>query len=182
MSLLPCWQANMRVHPYLFDWMLAMMVTFAEAYLESVLLLLAAAKPGLMATKEMVISGNDVLNIEVDLTAEERWQELMEMMRQRWTIQFLREKPTQWITRLQNFGARKYRAGLAEEMKTIWNRRHAIVQARPAAQSDIVVGVNVAASARVVQSKGEFTNAADVIHTFVTATDAFVVGLLRRSS
>jgi hypothetical protein len=35
--------------------MLAMMVTFAEAYLESVLLLLAAAKPGLMATKEMVI-------------------------------------------------------------------------------------------------------------------------------
>src|ERR1700691_5072768 len=38
-------QANVKVHPFLLEWMLVMMVTFAEAYLESVLLILTAAYP-----------------------------------------------------------------------------------------------------------------------------------------
>lgn len=177
-------QANTRVHPFLFEWMLAMMVTFAEAYLEDALLLLTTAGPALMATKEVVVSGNDVLSIDAELPAERRWQRLMEIMRQRWATQFLRGPQGQWLSRLEKFGVPEYRPGLAEEMATVWKRRHAIVHARPAAQSGHVSGSIDAAKARYSQSMNGFIGATRVISSFVTATDAFVVDYLdgRRSS
>ena len=177
-------QANLRVHPFLFEWMLAMIVTFAEAYLENVLLLLTTASPALMATNEVVVSGNDVLSIDAELPAERRWQRFMEIMRQRWATQFLRGSQGQWLSRLEKFGAPKYRAGLAEEMSTVWKRRHAIVHARLAAQSGDLTGSSDAATARYVQSKNGFKDAASVIYSFVTATDAFAVDFLngQRSS
>jgi hypothetical protein len=104
-------------------------------------------------------------------------------MRQRWTKRFLRGKPGEWISRLEKFGA-KYRAGLAGEMKTVWDRRHAIVHAPPAARSDHVTGLSKSAVARYVQSKTGFKDAISVIFSFVESTDAFVVGVInaKRSS
>jgi hypothetical protein len=171
-------RANMQVHPFLFDWMLAMMVTFAGAYLESVLLLLTEAKPEMMATKDKVITGDDIIGIGASNPTEERWSKLIGIMGQRWATQFLREKPGQWIARLEKFGAPKYRAGLADEMKLIWDRRNAIVHAIPPALGSDPAGPNDVA--RFVQSKSGFIKASEVIHTFVTSTDTFVVELLHR--
>ncbi len=177
-------QANAQVHPFLFDWMLAMMVTFAEAYLENVLLRLTTIHPAWMATNDKLLSGDDVLKIEAALPEERRWQGLMEIMRQRWTERFLRGRPGEWISRLEKFGAPTYRAGLAVEMTTIWNRRHAIVHAPPAARPDQVTGLSGSAAAILAQSKTEFFGAINIIYSFAKATDVFVVDSLnaQRSS
>jgi hypothetical protein len=171
--------ANAQTHRFLFDWMLAMMVTFAEAYLENALLLLTTARPELMATNDKLVSGDDVLKqIQGALPAEKRWQALMEMMRQRWAKQFLRAKPKDWITRLEKFGAPKYRKDLAAKMTTTWRRRHEIVHAPPPIRSVEVAGLSPAAVARFVQSRREFEGALVVIFDFVQATDAFIVDVL----
>lgn len=178
--------ANAQTHSFLLDWMLAMMVTFAEAYLENALLLLTTARLEWMATKEKVVSGDDVLKqIQGALPAETRWQALMEIMRQRWANKFLEKgTPGVWISRLENLarleklGAPKYRKNLGAKMNTIWKRRHEIVHAPPAARSDEVAGLSPASAARFVQSKREFRDALVLIFDFVQATDAFVVDFL----
>ena len=83
-------KTNLQVHPFIFDWMLVMTVTFAEAYLETVLLLLTEARPAWMQTKDrVVVSGADVLGIEANFDAATRWQGLMALLRARWAKQFL---------------------------------------------------------------------------------------------
>lgn len=169
-------ESNAHVHPFMFDWILVMVVTFSEAYLENVLLLLTSASPALMKTKETVkLSGADVLGIEEKFDTEKRWQELMALLRKRWVKQFLNESPGKWIARLEKFGAPKYPPALAAEMTTIWNRRHAIVHAPRTAQSDQLAE----SVATLVQIRSEFSDAIGVIGGFVTVTDAFVVGALR---
>jgi hypothetical protein len=176
-------RANMQIHPFLFDWMLAMMVTFAEAYLEQALILLTTANPALMATNEKVLSGDDVLKIGAEL-GDQRWQRLLEVMRQRWTAQFLRGKPGEWIARLEKFGGPKYRAGLDAELTTIWNRRHAIVHTAPALLSDHSTGLAKSAKKKYGQSERAFLNSVKIIYSFVEATDAFILDVVsaKRSS
>ena len=169
---------SIRAHPFLYDWMLAMIVSFAEAYLEHVLLLLTTTHPAWMATKDRAVSGYDVLKIDAELPTERRWQGLMEIMRQRWTQQFLRERPGTWISRLEKLGAPKYREGLAAEMTSIWNRRHAIVHTPPGPGSDHVTCLSGSDVTRFVQSKNDLKKAIEVIHSFVEATDAFAEGCL----
>jgi hypothetical protein len=169
---------SIRAHPFLYDWMLAMMVSFAEAYLEHVLLLLTTTHPAWMATKDRAVSGYDVLKIDAELPTERRWQGLMEIMRQRWTKEFLRERPGTWISRLEKLGAPKYREGLEAEMTSIWNRRHAVVHTPPGPGSDHVTGLSGSVVTRFVQSKNDLIKAIEVIHSFVDATDAFAEGCL----
>jgi hypothetical protein len=156
-------QANVQVHPFLFDWMLAMMVTLVEAYLENVLLILTTTHPEWMATNDKVVSGDDVLKIEAALPTEKRWQGLIEILRQRWTARFLRGTPGEWISRLEKFGAPKYPADLGEKMTTIWHRRHTIVHASPAVRPDHVTGLSESPVTRYIQSKSAFKDATSVI-------------------
>jgi hypothetical protein len=168
-------QANVKVHPFLYDWVLVMMVTFAEAYLENALLLLITAYPEWMKTKDPVkLSGADVLAIGATPDTEKRWQELMALLRKRWVKQFLRNSPEVWIKRLKKRGALGYRKDLAEKMKTVWVRRHAIVHAPPAAQSAQVTGLSGSAVSKLKQSLIEFSDAIRVIDSFVHTTDAFI--------
>src|ERR1700681_355399 len=102
----------------------------------------------------------------------------MALLRKRWVKQFLRDSPGDWIKRLQKRGALGYREDLAEKMKTVWDRRHAIVHAPPSAQSAQVTGLNGSAAAKLQQSLTEFSDATSVIDSFVHTTDAFVVSLL----
>jgi hypothetical protein len=172
-------QANVKTHPFLYDWVLVMMVTFAEAYLENALLLLITAYPEWMKTKDPVkLSGADVLAIEATPDTEKRWQELMALLRKRWVKQFLRDSPRDWIKRLRKRGVLGYREDLAEKMETVWDRRHVIVHAPPAAQSAQVTGLSGPTVATLVQSLTEFSDATSVIDSFVHTTDAFVVTLL----
>ncbi len=67
-------QANVQVHPFLLDWMLVMLVTFAETYLENALLLLTTAHPAWMVTNYPVVSGADVLKIEAAHPTETQYK------------------------------------------------------------------------------------------------------------
>jgi hypothetical protein len=167
---------NVQVYPVLFDWTFVITVTFAEAYLETGLLLLTTVYPAWMNTKETVkVSGADVLEIEAQFDIEKRWQELLALLRKRWVKQFLNESPEKWIARLEKFGAPKYPADMAAKMTTIWNRRHVIVHARSVAQSDQLAE----SMATLAQIMSQFGDAIGVICGFVKATDAFVVGVLK---
>jgi hypothetical protein len=169
-------QANFQAHPFMYDWMLVMMVTFAEAYLQNVLVLLETSYPAWMGTKEKLVSGRDVLKSE-GLDPEKQWRALMTIIRQRWAEHFLRNPPTQWIARLEKFGATGYQAGLGEQMATIWNRRHAIVHSVEViqTQSDDLLR---SGPSRFHQSQRFFEEALAVIWHFVQVTDAFVVHAL----
>ena len=120
-----------------------------------------------------VISVDDVLKIEVELP-ERKWERLMDIMRQRWTTEFLRGKPGEWISRLKKFGASDYSAGLEAEMTNLWKLRHTIVHASPVARPDQTTGLS--GKARYVQSQKTFFDAISVIDSFVETTDSFVMG------
>jgi len=172
-------QANVKVHPFFYDWILVMMVTFAEGYLENVLLLLVTAHPAWMQTKETLkVSVADLSALEATPDTEKRWQELMSLLRKRWVKQFLNDSPGEWIARLKKRGAPGYRASLAEDMKTVWDRRHAIVHSPPATRSAEVTGLSGPVISNLKQSLREFQEATSVISSFVETTDAFVVGVL----
>ena len=111
-------QANAHSHFFLFDWMLVMMLTFAEAYLENALLLLVTARPEWMATREKMVSGEVVSKVET-LEPEKQWRGFMAIMRGRWAKQFLRDTPHDWIKRLMKMGVGQYRASLTAEMTII---------------------------------------------------------------
>ena len=90
---------------FLQGWMLVMLVTFAEAYLEDVLNLLIGQ--GLQRSHLPHSIGKN--------------------MQRKWVKDILRAGPREWLTNLENFGATGYRARLAEDMMFIWKRRHIIV-------------------------------------------------------
>jgi hypothetical protein len=167
---------NVRAQFFLHDWILVMMVTFAEAYLKDVLVLLATAHPKWRVTREKILSAYDVLNLAEQPT-ETRWQDLMNIMRQRWADKILKGKPEDWINWLQKFGASPYDLDLAGKMTDIWERRHIIVHEPPATRADHAANLIESAAARSEQTN-RVKEEIDVIYRFVNATDAFVVGSL----
>jgi hypothetical protein len=165
-GLITAWQGVehfVELLTFLNDWMLVMVVSFTEAYLEDVLALLVGRNPAFMGDLKLKVS-------YAELTAAASLAEDMQAMRGRWQEcfinNFLREKPQQWIKLLEGFGAKAYPAGLAEEMTTVWRRRHAIVHSE-------VTGH---------MSLGEFKKALGIIDSFLKPTDRFVVGFLEAHS
>jgi hypothetical protein len=93
-----------KTRQFLGTWMIVMLVTFAEAYLEDVLSLL-------------ISDGLQTASLPPDVAAE---------INKRWVKNLMREKPHAWIKQLERFGVTGYDPDLAEKMQTIWNRRHNI--------------------------------------------------------
>jgi hypothetical protein len=144
---------------FLNDWMLVMLVSFTEAYLEDVLTLLVGRNPGWLDDLKLKVS-------YVELVGASSRPEHLETMqcrrRERWVSNILRDKPQQWIRPLERLGANGYRASLAEEITTVWERRHDIVHS----------------GATQHMSPREFQKALHVIDDFLKPTDHFVVNFL----
>ncbi len=141
---------------FLNDWMLVMLVSFTEAYLEDVLFLLVERNPGWMEDLRLKVSyrelaGTDSLPTNMEVM-QRRWQKC-------WVNNILRESPQQWIKHLERMGVSGYPASLAEEMAALWRRRHDIVHSGAIGH----------------MSMDEFKEALDVIGNFLRPTDRFVV-------
>lgn len=141
---------------FLNDWMLVMLVSFVEAYLEDVLTQLVAAEP----TKLMRRSSQKLSYAEVWETGSLR--DVIKIMQQQWAKVFLNDKPGEWLKRLEKLGAIGYRTGLGEEMTRIWERRHTIIHSGGTRHMSVT----------------EFQQVLGVIDNFVKPTDRFVVGFL----
>src|ERR1019366_3202923 len=97
--------ALVKSRSFLYSWMIVMLVTFAEAYLEDALNLLLA-------------SGLSKASLPLPISDE---------MKRKWVRDILRSgRPHQWIKKLEEFGVTGYSPALPEEMRAIWERRHGI--------------------------------------------------------
>ena len=94
-----------KTRQFLSTWLIVMLVTFAEAYFEDVLLLL-------------ISEGLQPSSLPVPIAEE---------LKKMWVKNLLRGgKPHAWIKQLQALGATSYDPGLASKMQKIWERRHKI--------------------------------------------------------
>ena len=90
---------------FLGTWMIVMLVTFADAYLEEAFLLLIAG--GFQGSSLPKAATDDLTD--------------------KWVKGLIRGgNPHTWIKQLEQFGATGYEAELAGKMQTIWKRRHEI--------------------------------------------------------
>jgi hypothetical protein len=97
--------ALLKSRSFLYSWMIVMLVTFAEAYLEDALNLL-------------LTSGLSKASLPLPISDE---------MRRKWVRDILRSgRPHQWIKKLEEFGVKGYSPALPEQMRAIWERRHHI--------------------------------------------------------
>jgi hypothetical protein len=100
---------------FLSDWMVVMLVTFVEAYLEDFLVMAVRLNPGWFRS-EAAISYNDLLD-------ESTIESLRDKIRRRWARKVLRsDGPSKWIGRLARYGIQGYREHLGAEMQDIWDR------------------------------------------------------------
>jgi hypothetical protein len=91
---------------FLSGWMIVMLVTFAEAYLDDVL--------GLLIT-----NGFAGTTLPASVSDE---------MKRKWVKEVLRGgSPHQWINKLTEFGVTGYASTLHDQLRDIWQRRHRIV-------------------------------------------------------
>jgi hypothetical protein len=91
---------------FLYTWMIVMLVTFTEAYIEDALNIL-------------ICSGFSSTSLPSDISAE---------MKKRWVRDILRAgKPTQWIKAFEQFGATGYDGKIPDQLTLLWKRRHTIV-------------------------------------------------------
>ena len=93
-----------KTRQFLGTWMIVMLVTFAEAYLEDVLSLL----------------------ISDALQTSSLPPEVASEINKKWVKNLMREKPNAWIKQLERFGVTGYDSDLAGKMQKIWDRRHKI--------------------------------------------------------
>jgi hypothetical protein len=105
---------------FLENWMIVMIVTFVEAYLEDFLVMIVQLNPSWCSSEA-------TLTLE-DLSDNCTVESLRDKICRRWAKGILRSgNPTNWIRRLESFGVRGYRDDLGEDMEKIWERRHEIV-------------------------------------------------------
>lgn len=106
-----------RSNAFLHTWMIVMLVTFAEAYIEDALNILISS--GLCRT-----------SLPSDISEE---------MKKKWVRDILRAgKPTQWIKAFEQFGATGYDSKIPDQLTLLWKRRHTIVHsASPASNTAI---------------------------------------------
>ena len=84
-----------------------------------------------MTNSQRIVSNKDVLSVtSVD--------ELVSGMCTQWAREWLREKPTVWISRLRNMGVKDYPDGLAPRLELIWDIRHVVVHSAGIATANFV--------------------------------------------
>jgi hypothetical protein len=142
--------------PFLNVWELVMLVSFTEAYLEDVLILLVQKNPRWMQESDQKASYSEV-------SQAASIPELLGRMQRRWAKNVMNGTPQNWIERLEGFGARGYAAGLSMDMAEVWNRRHITVHS-PRTSAHI--------------TSAEFGKALNIVKAFIEPTDKFVIRLL----
>lgn len=145
------WEAGKE---FLTRWMLVMIITFVEAYLEDFLVMLVQLNPSLCSSEATPSLDDLSENCTVESLRDEIYR--------RWAKGVLgrpggRKK---WIQRLENFGVRGYRDNIGEDMEKIWGRRHVIVHEPSAQLSDDL---------------DHLKKALDCLGHFVEITDLFLV-------
>lgn len=91
---------------FLHSWMIVMLVTFAEAYIEDAFKLLLSSGLAGVSLPEPIIDD----------------------MKRQWIRDILRRgKPHQWITELEKFGVSGYEIGMGDKLSVLWTRRHKLV-------------------------------------------------------
>jgi hypothetical protein len=130
-----------KTRQFLGAWMVVMLVTFAEAYLEDAL--------GLILSHRM-----QPASLPPSISTD---------MMKKWIKNLLRAgSPHAWIKQLEAFGATGYDADLADKMRAIWDRRHKIAHtAEP--------GINAGASQQLVDAAFVVAAFVKVTDTFVVA-------------
>jgi hypothetical protein len=140
---------------FLHGWMLVMLTSFVEAYVEDALLQLLAYNPCWMDDMRLKVSFSDVNAIRF---SAESFNDIRLRWQKAWTGDIVR-RPEDWIRLFSDLGATGYRAGLAEELRGTWKRRNEIVH-----------------SGKPVIMKGpEFGAHLNLVDDFTSNTDRFVL-------
>lgn len=152
------------------EWYVVMQVTFAEAYLQDVLVHWASEDPSAMRDSDQKATYAQVTTAEsLDSVASE--------MRRRWARNFIDDGgPRKWLRKLRCMGARGYTDDLVDVLEEAWGVRHVVVHNAGIATTDFVTrhesfGVKVGES--VVVHKDKILDYVEQIGEFVKATDAF---------
>ena len=119
---------------FLSNWMLVMLVTFTEAYLQDILSLI-------------ISSGIQVRSLPPAIADE---------IKNKWTRNIREGGPRIWVRQLKRLGATGYRRDLVPRMKKIWVRRHEIVHS--AAEIDNTAMQEFISATKVVNEFVETTD------------------------
>ena len=138
---------------FLTSWELVMLVSFTEAYLEDVLILLVQKNPDWMQDSTQSVSYPQLLRAT-------SLPEILERMRRRWAKNIISGTPTQWLERLRKFGATGYASELGKNMKDVWDKRNLVVHS---------------AGASALITSEDFQAALDVINAFIHPTDKYLM-------
>jgi hypothetical protein len=102
-------------------WQLVMIVTFAEAYLQDVLVMAAEISPDIMRDSKVSSTYDEIM-------ATDSINHLVFDLRRKWASRnFIDSGPKKWIERLHQMGAKDLDSSLGEKMEFAWGVRHLII-------------------------------------------------------
>jgi hypothetical protein len=105
---------------FLYHWILVMLLTFVEAYLEDFLVTIVQLNP-VWCSSEAMYSFEDLID---NPTIES----LRDKVARQWAKNILRQgTPKNWIKRLEGFGVGGYPDNFGKNLEKIWDRRNEIV-------------------------------------------------------
>lgn len=117
---------------FAFEWYLAMIVTFAEAYLEDILAAAAVVEPALMKESDIKASYSEI-------SSSTSIDELAGVLRHRWARNFITDGgPTKWTSRLTKLGAPAFADAHLRELEELWGMRHMVVHRVGRVSADFV--------------------------------------------
>jgi hypothetical protein len=151
-------------------WLVVLLVTCAETYLQDLLAAAARVDPRLMSKSAQVAN-------YADITSARSLDELAERLRQRWARGWLSDGgPKHWVSRLSRMGARGYSTGLASRLELVWGIRHITVHSAGIATADFVKRHPSAGGAigkRVLIESERFSECFKSVNEFLEVTERF---------
>ena len=166
-------------HEMLDQWEIAMLVTFAETYLQDALAYAAKRDASLMRESEQASTYDQILTAKS--TAG-----LAEVLRERWARAFVDDGgPSRWISRLERMGASGYGTDLAPTLEPLWGIRHCVVHNAGITTQELVKrhpALNLKPGQQVVIAVEQFGACVHAIGVFAARTDVFLLGRIRGRS
>lgn len=175
-------QRFVTASPLMWMWRPVLLVTFAETYLQDVLVEAARFDPSLMEESEQQASYDDVQKAR-------SLRSLSHGLRMRWARNFVDGGPTKLSARFTKMGARSYDPGDIERLEQLWGMRHVVVHRSGFATAEFVArhpSLGATVGRRVAIAAEKYDNMLFALVRFLRTTEAFAVkrwpGLVQRKA
>ncbi|HEX8439738.1 hypothetical protein [Archangium sp.] len=161
---------------FVFEWHCAMLVTFAETYLQDVLVFFSGLDTQLLNDSEQKASYGDI-------QASRSLDDLAEQLRIRWARSWVdKGGPALWINRLQRMGASSYPKELAEQLEELWGIRHVIIHRAGLVTLDFCrrhPQFGLAPGEPIQLTQDRVARYTDAVSQFVSITDSYFANRYR---